>query len=111
MIEFEQTPTFKRKAKRLAAKYPSFKGDLEKLMVSLAGNPNQGVDLGGGFRKVRLTIKSKAKGKSGGARVITANCIVAEDEGLITLVLVYDKAECDSVTLAEIKKAYQPIGG
>lgn len=105
MIDFKQTPTFNRKAKKLAAKYPSFKSDLDKLMDSLAENPGQGVDLGGSFRKVRMAVKSKGKGKSGGARVITANCIVAENEGLITLVLVYDKGEYDSVSLDEIRKA------
>ncbi|MBP9995489.1 MAG: type II toxin-antitoxin system RelE/ParE family toxin [bacterium] len=107
MIDFEQTPTFNRRAKKLAGKYQSFKSDLRELMASLAENPNQGVDLGGSFRKVRLPIKSKGKGKSGGARVITANCIVAENEGRITLVLVYDKCECDNVSLNDIRKAYQ----
>lgn len=106
MIDFEQTPSFNKKAKKLASKYPSFKDDLAKLMKSLAENPEQGVLLTDNFRKIRMAISSKGKGKSGGARVITANCIVAKNEGLITLVLVYDKNELENVSITEIREAY-----
>lgn len=34
-------------------------------------NHKIGVDLGNGYRKVRMAITSKGKGKSGGCRVIT----------------------------------------
>lgn len=107
MIDFEQTPSFNKKAKKLACKYPSFKDDLAKLMKSLVENPEQGVLLADNFRKIRMAISSKGKGKSGGARVITANCIVAENEGLITLVLVYDKNEIENVSIGEIREAYR----
>lgn len=49
MIDFEQTPSFNKKARKLAAKYPSFKDDLEKLMKSLVENPEQGVLLADNF--------------------------------------------------------------
>ena len=65
------TPDFIKKAKGLKKKHPSLTDDLEELEKSLIINPKQGDDLGGGLYKVRLAIKSKGKGKSGGYRIIT----------------------------------------
>ena len=62
---------FDKEAKRLGKKYPSLKKDLIALGNGLLENPLLGVDLGNGFRKIRLAIASKGKGKSHGARVIT----------------------------------------
>lgn len=67
-------------------------------------NPFQGDDLGNGVRKVRMSISSKGKGKSGGARVITFNVIQHEDETIeITLLTIYDKSEISNVTDKYIK--------
>ncbi len=52
-------------------KYPSLKSDLFKLIKQLEANPLIGTLLGKDFYKIRLSISSKGKGKSGGARVIT----------------------------------------
>ncbi len=71
--DFRISPEFRKAVKTLAKRYPSLKEDLLKLRQSLEQNPNQGVDLGGGLHKIRLNIKSKGKGKAGGARVITFN--------------------------------------
>ena len=60
---------FKKEVKRLAKKYHSLKRDLEVLQDELLANPQAGVDLGGGLRKVRMAIASKGRGKSHGARV------------------------------------------
>ena len=60
-------------AKRLAKRYPSFKDDLTAFRNELLDNPLQGDELTPGIRKIRMVIKSKGKGKSGGARVITYN--------------------------------------
>ena len=62
---------FVRKAKTLKKKHTSFTADLAALEKSLIDNPKQGDDLGAGLYKVRLGIKSRGKGKSGGYRVIT----------------------------------------
>ncbi len=62
---------FDKQAKRLAKKYPSLKSDLLELATSLSENPEQGDALGNNFFKVRMAIKSKNKGKSGGTRIIT----------------------------------------
>ena len=69
-----------------------------KFKHSLVKNPFQGVDLGGKIRKLRMTISSKGKGKSGGARIITFNIIQHEDESVeITLLTIYDKNEISNV--------------
>ena len=60
-------------------------------------NPFQGDDLGGGVRKIRMAIASKGKGKSGGARVLTLNVLVSE-ENEVTLLTIYDKNEIDNVS-------------
>lgn len=64
-------PLFKRMMKKLYKKYPSLEQDYQKLLQNLKDNPECGVDLGGGLHKIRMSIASKGKGKSGGARVIT----------------------------------------
>jgi len=109
MIQFVPTEDFKRSFKSLCKKYKSLRDDFEKLTVSLSENPNQGVDLGCNFRKIRLSIKSKGKGKRGGARVITFNQIIAEENGFIVLVDIYDKSEIQNMTLDQIRKAYQSL--
>lgn len=58
---------FEKQAKHLAKKYPSLKSDLFDLIQSLKENPKQGTPLGKGCFKIRFSIQSKGKGKSGGA--------------------------------------------
>lgn len=94
--------TFGREAKRLAKRYPSFKKDLAELVENILANPLLGTDLGGGFRKIRMRITSKAKGKSGGARVITYTVIVSVEEAEINLLTIYDKSERDSISGSEL---------
>ena len=66
-------PDFVRTLKRLGKKYHSIKQDYAKLLEELYANPQAGIDLGGGLRKVRMAIGSKGRGKSHGARVISNN--------------------------------------
>ena len=96
--------SFLKEAKHLARKYSSFKKDLEVLQQELMSNPYLGVDLGGGLRKVRMAIKSKGRGKSHGARVITYFLLISEDEGEINLLTIYDKAERESISRSEIEE-------
>lgn len=79
------------------------KQDLATFVKELLQNPEIGTDLGNGFRKIRLAITSKGKGKRGGARVITLNLILSADETEIGLFYIYDKSECISITDAELK--------
>jgi hypothetical protein len=53
-----------------------------------------------GLRKIRLSIASKGKGKSGGARVIS---YFITSDGEIWLLAIYDKAEVDTLTPAELR--------
>jgi len=61
-----------------------------------------GDDLGGNYRKVRMAIASKNKGKSAGARVITYNMLINIESAEIYLLDIYDKSQKESVTKEEI---------
>ena len=95
-------PSFDKKVKKLAKKYKSLKSDLRELVKELMQNPTAGADLGNGVRKVRMAISNKGKGKSHGARVITYTTIISMEEGIITLLAIYDKAEQNTITEKEI---------
>lgn len=97
-------PVFIKQAKRLFKKYQSFKTDLESLNNELTINPFAGTDLGGGVHKVRMAIASKNRGKSHGARVITFNYLIDEENGVLSLLTVYDKAEREAITKEEIAR-------
>lgn len=105
--EFSYSTTFEKEFKRLLKKYKSLQTDLEKLVKEIEGNPNIGVSLGGGLRKIRMEISSKNKGKSGGSRVITHEIIAQMDKENIRdilLVSIYDKSEYSSVDINIIKE-------
>jgi len=79
---------FEKDAKFLLKKYASLKLELLQLGKELIENPFMGTPLGRDCYKVRLAIKSKGKGKSGGARVIT---YVVQDNEEVILLTIYDK--------------------
>ncbi len=103
----ETIPPFEREVKRLLRKHPSLKQDLLKLVESLEVNPSQGIPIGNNFYKIRLAITSKAKGKSGGARVITLVKIFQEK---VYLASIYDKNERTDISNKELKWLAQIIG-
>ncbi len=100
-MEVIATRTFIRSAKSIARKYRSFNADYQKLVADLSDNPQMGIDLGNGFRKVRMAISSKGKGKSGGCRVITLDMVERND--CLYLIYAYDKSDYDNVDIAVIK--------
>ena len=100
---------FDKKLKKLAKKYKSLKNDLQELVNELMQNPSKGVDLGNGVHKVRMAISDKGKGKSHGARVITYTAVISMEEGIITLLAIYDKAEQDTITEKEIARLIKEI--
>ena len=104
------TRKFLRELKQLAKRYVSIGEDVEALGISLAENPFQGVDLGGGLRKIRMAITSKGRGKSGGARVITLNVILTDEDGEVFLITIYDKAERESISVKELEKFVRKNG-
>ena len=98
MVTFNYTEEFLRQAKRLAKHYRSLADDIDALQHELMDNPNMGIDLGGGKHKVRLAVKSKGRGKSGGTRVITLVVAVEPDSTCVNLLTIYDKKEISNVS-------------
>jgi len=95
----EVTSKFKRNFKQLLKKYPSLSQELILLINSLEIDPKQGKSLGHDCYKIRLSIGSKGKGKSGGARVITH---VHVSNTTIFLIAIFDKSEQASISDKEI---------
>ena len=95
------TPSFERSAKPLIKKYKSFKDDLTGLIEALHKKPIQGISLGKDCYKIRLSITSKGKGKSGGARVII---LLRSEEKNIFLLTIYDKSVKEDISDAELNK-------
>jgi len=98
---------FKKSFKKLSKKYTSLKEDYKTFETELLANPQLGVSLAGGFRKVRLAIQSKGKGKSGGARIITYALLLKEEGDTIILVDIYDKSEKDTMEETEYTEILQ----
>ncbi|MDO5523464.1 MAG: type II toxin-antitoxin system RelE/ParE family toxin [Bacteroidia bacterium] len=102
--------TFIRELKRLSKRYRSLKNDLAALEEELSKNPQLGTDLGNGFRKIRLAITSKGKGKRSGARVITLTLIVSTEEITVGFIYIYDKSESENITDKELKELLKQNG-
>jgi mRNA-degrading endonuclease RelE of RelBE toxin-antitoxin system len=100
-FEVEVTFYFKKQAKRLAKKYPSLPSELRELISSLEKSPTQGTMIGRGCYKIRLSIASKSKGKSGGGRVITH---VQVSKKTVYLLSIYDKSEMESISPSDLSE-------
>jgi hypothetical protein len=96
---------FIKKAKNYKKKFDSLVEDLRELEKSLMHNPEQGNNLGAGLYKIRLAVKSKGKGKSGGFRIITYLVSQKQDNFIINMLTIYDKSEESSID----KKVLQQI--
>lgn len=90
---------FERQVKRLVKKFPSIKKEIQELIKELKQEPEKGTSIGNNCYKIRLSIASKGKGKSGGARVIIH--VVLKD-GIVYLLSIYDKSELENLTDNEI---------
>lgn len=101
---------FAKEAKRLAKKYPSFKQDYKDFLDSIKENPLQGDEITKNIRKIRMAIKSKGKGKSGGARVITFNVLTNVENGQVVFLLLYDKEEASTVKTDVVKQMVRDMG-
>ena len=83
------------------------KDDFEAFRKEFSENQELGEDLGGGFRKIRIAIESKNKGKSGGARVIVYNFFLKTLPNDILLIDIYDKSELSTMQDTEYRKIAQ----
>ena len=93
--EIRFSEEFDRAFKRLKKRYRSLPDDVKKLLASLVENPQQGVELYNGLRKVRISFASKGRGKRGGGRVIIQ---LAINENSLTFIYIYDKADMQNVS-------------
>ena len=84
--------------------------DYKRLVESLRHAPTQGTDLGNGLRKVRMAIKSKAKGKSGGARVITLLLLSSAENTNLLLLTIYDKSDRENIADNELRDIMREEG-
>ena len=100
-FKIKSIPKFEKELKRLAKKYPSLKSEYLQLIHSLAIEPEQGTPLGNNCFKIRLSIASKGKGKSGGARVITCVQII---EATVYLLTIFDKNEKENIGDKELEE-------
>ena len=90
----------KKEVKKLLMKYSSLKKELLELNENLQFNPSLGTSLGNNTYKIRISIKSKSAGKSGGARIITY--FISENQE-IYLLTIYDKSEFEGMDDKSIK--------
>jgi len=95
------THRFEKELKRLVKKFPSLKNEFAELINQLLKNPETGIPLSRDCYKIRISINSKGKGKSGGARVIT---YVLIREETIYLLAIYDKSEKENLKQNEVKE-------
>lgn len=100
--------SFDKELKKLAKKYPSIKQDYENILDELEVNPKLGTPIGKNCFKIRVSITSKGKGKSGGARVIT-HLIVNLDEETLYLLKIYDKANQGNINESELRQLLASI--
>ena len=80
--------------------------ELQELSESLKADPRIGRDLGSGLFKIRIGIRSKGKGKSGGGRVVT---YVIDEDQVVHLLTIYDKSELDTITTQELRELVREL--
>lgn len=107
---------FKRDAKKLLKKYPSLGNELANLENMLLENPRVGTLITKDTYKIRLAVKSKGKGKSGGLRIITYVVEVelqieevSEQDITVFLIAIYDKSKTVNVPKHTLKKFIKEI--
>ncbi len=96
------TDTFRKSAKKLSKKYKSLANDLRSLVRELESNPYLGDRISKNSYKIRLAIKSKGRGKSGGGRVVTYVNIEIErnlenKDVNVYLLEIYDKSAIENI--------------
>ena len=109
MVEIITSPDFDNDVKKLAKKYRSLPADLRRLEEQLAENPYLGTHVSDELYKVRIAIKSKGRGKSGGGRVYTAVAeeqVDGQESTLVVLLTIYDKSDKTSIKLTDVRLIY-----
>lgn len=110
-FEIKTSTYFDSEIKKLSKRHKSLKDDLKELRQELTNNPSAGVVIAPYIRKVRMSIKSKGRGKSAGARVITYDALVCDNEGTLYLLLIYDKSDATNVKMNVIEDIIKELLG
>jgi mRNA-degrading endonuclease RelE of RelBE toxin-antitoxin system len=97
---------FRKEAKKLIKKYPSLVKELDEIGDELSTNPALGTSIGSNCFKIRLSIASKGRGKSGGARLITYVYVTGTT---VFLLSIYDKSEKSSISDGELKELLKQV--
>lgn len=123
-MEIRITKKFKKQAKSLLKKYHSLKNEIFELQENLKNNPTMGALIKENIYKIRVAVKSKGKGKSGGLRVITfleyylmidtlqeniENNKEENPKTIINLLTIYDKSEISSISEDELNTLIENI--
>ncbi|HEX8351181.1 MAG TPA: hypothetical protein VF598_14555 [Hymenobacter sp.] len=107
-IDIILSEPFKREVKPLRKKFPSLSQELRELAEQLTANPKLGTSIGKGCYKVRLAVRSKGGGKSGGMRVITFVVVQfrqsADGTTTVYLASIYDKSERENIDDARLQR-------
>lgn len=98
--EVTLSENFKKEAKKLQKKFPSLKQELAVLFTALETNPTMGISLGSNIYKIRISIASKNKGKSGGARILSYVKITNLN---VLLFSIYNKGDINNLSDNEIQ--------
>ena len=85
---------FLKAFKKLRKRYKSLPQDFLELLESLKHNPEQGLSLRNGMRKVRISFASKGRGKRGGGRVIIR---LTMSDTCLSFLYIYDKEDMSNV--------------
>lgn len=88
---------FKRQAKRLVRKYPSFSDDIVAALKAFS--KEQSVSLGSNAYKIRIGSKCASRGKSAAFRAIA---LLVEVRSIIAPLVVYAKSDRASISRQEI---------
>ena len=97
------TPEFKRNLRALSKKYRHIRDDVEPVIAALQAGAlpgDQVPGIGHTIFKVRVPNRDRAKGKSGGYRIIYYLKTAAE----IILVTIYSKTEQSDISLPQIRQ-------
>ena len=88
------------------------KSELNTLLNSLKENPKQGIRIGENTFKIRLAVKSKAKGKSGGVRIVTYLDVAVrqcKEQDTVVLLTIYDKTDFANVSDQYLKNIIDSV--
>jgi len=91
-MSFEVTFTarLRKESECLVKKYHSLKEETLKIIQLLKEKPPLGIEIGNNIYKIRVGVRSKVAGRSGGGGVTT---YVVDQSGDIYLLPIYDKSE------------------